>query len=452
MGCDMVVALGRATVDGQTLVGMNSDWPVSAGQLLSRVAGREFAPGEKVPCQGLILPQVRQTCSVLANQPDGWWGYSHGVNQHGVVAGCIMLCNRLPCPEPGLTGGDFVRLILERCHSARHAVDTLTDLIERCGQAAAQCGSVSGGRDHGFLIADAQEAFAVESAGHHWVYQEIQEVRAVSNVCVIHQDWDRISHGLATMAIEHGWWPGDGSKLDFAATLTENPVGQASGLRRWGRATLLLEQQNGHIDMPFIRKILADHYESTHFEIDPLVLSHGPVPLCQHGNAPGGGVTTSSMVMQLSADLSHLPVVWCAFGPPCSNVHFPVFLEGEVPYALAAGPDEEGFTSWSPSIYSAAAAGAAEGRLGQTLRQDAKGAQRIHDSLSRLQARIDAEAAEFSVEGARLKQAGNKAEVQRLAGQLMKHHMELFDAVVEELTALIRRPHIHPQRLIVSEH
>src|SRR5262249_30969428 len=164
MGCGIVVALGRATVDGQTLFGHNNDRPSRDGQLLCRVPGREFAPGEKVRTQYLDLHQVRKTNTVVASQPDQWWGYSHGVNDQGVAVGGTVLRTRLQCSEPGLTGGDLVRLTLERSRSARQAVDFLAELVERYGQASAPGGSSLVGGDHGFLIADAVEAFAVETA------------------------------------------------------------------------------------------------------------------------------------------------------------------------------------------------------------------------------------------------------------------------------------------------
>jgi hypothetical protein len=34
------------------------------------------------------------------------------------------------------------------------------------------------------------------------------------------QDWNRISPGLGQHAISQGWWPGDGSKLDFVGALS----------------------------------------------------------------------------------------------------------------------------------------------------------------------------------------------------------------------------------------
>jgi dipeptidase len=437
MGCDMVVALGRATADGQTLFGHNSDRSNRFGPLLCRTPGREHSPGEKVQTQYLELPQVRQTLSVLGSRPDHWWGYSHALNDQGVVMGCVGLTTHLAGQGPGLTGGDLVRLALERCHSSRQAVDVVVDLVERQGLSASPDVPPEGGSDHGFLIADAVEAFAVETAGRHWVYQEIHEVRAVSNVCIIRQDWDRISPGLAAHAIAQGWWPGDGSKLDFAGTLSEAPTGQASGLRRWGRATYLLEQQNGHIDATFLRRVLSDHYEGTHFEVDPQLASPGPVPLCQHGNGPGGSLTAASWVSQLSADPCHLPVAWCAFGPPCRDVYFPFFLDGDLPLAFTGADVDGGFRL-----------GERLARAGEALCNDAAGRERMRDCFGRLQAQFDREAENFAVEGAALKQSGQRLELRQQAASLMQRNLEQFEAVLGELETAVRKPGSSPHGVL----
>ena len=279
MGSDMVVALGPATIDGQTLFGNNSDRPLRERQSIRRVPGRELAPDEKLKINNLDLPQARHTYTVLGAQPEGCWGYTQGVNDQGVAAGCAALHNKIPCSGPGLLGTDLVRLILERGRTARQAVDLLIDLVGQHGQSEPLGNPPQG--DSSFLIADAKEAFAVETAGRHWVYQEIREVRAAGNACIIRQDWNRISPGLSDYVIRQGWWPADGSKLDFAGAVTENPMGHASGLRRWGRATLLLEQQNGHIDGGFLRRLLSDHYEGTELEVDPQDATDGPPPLCR---------------------------------------------------------------------------------------------------------------------------------------------------------------------------
>src|SRR5262249_16931310 len=157
-------------------------------------------------------------------QPLGLWGYQHGVNEHRVALGCAGWRSTLTCPRPGLLGADLVRLALERCRGARQAVDLITDLIERHGQGRFPGCAPPAEAAHVSLVADQQEAFTVEAAGAAWAAQEIHAVRAVSDVGVIRQDWSRIAHGLAGHAIDQGWWPADGSKLDFAGTLSAEPT------------------------------------------------------------------------------------------------------------------------------------------------------------------------------------------------------------------------------------
>ena len=416
MGCDTVAALGRAIVDGHTLFAHNSDRPPREGQALARLARREYSPGEKVRLQGIELPQVRHTAAVLGSRPEGCWGFTHGVNEHAVAVAATSQRTRLTIASPGPLGTDLVRLTLERSKTARQAVDHLTDLIERYGQGTAANAETS---DNAFLIADAREAFAVETAGRYWVYQEVGEVRAVSNVSIVHQDWDRIARGLAGHAIEQGWWPNDGSKLDFAIAVAGNPTGDGSALRRWGRATMLLEQQNGHIDAAFLRRLLSDHYEGMSCEVDPLGALRGPAALCQHSVSPTREATAASVVVQLSSGQDRLLTAWCAFGPPCISVYFPIFLEAEPPGPFVSEA-LDGFW-WRVN------------RLHDQLRRTTERWALARDTVSRLQARFDQEAEEFATEGAALKQRGDHAELQRLASLFMQHNLEQFEEVAESL-------------------
>jgi dipeptidase len=161
----MVVALARATADGRTLFGHSSRRPPGEGQSLVRLAGRGFAPGEAVRATHLDLPQVRQTHTVLAGRAGAEWGFRHGVNDQGVVAGVAAIDTRLENHEPGLTGPDLVRLALERAASARQAVDVVTDLIGRHGQGAFPGADAEGRHDSALLLADGREAYLLEAAG-----------------------------------------------------------------------------------------------------------------------------------------------------------------------------------------------------------------------------------------------------------------------------------------------
>lgn len=429
MGCDMVVALGRATVNGQTLFGLNAHRAPREPQTLHKVLGRAFALGEPVRTQFLEIPQVRQTCTVLGSQAHGLWGFQHGVNEHQVALGCAGWRSKLTRPEPGLLATDLVRLTLERSRSAGQAVDVLTNLIERHGQGRFPCRLPEWAGDSIFLVADASEAFRVEAAGAAWAAQEIREVRAASDVGIIRQDWDRIARGLGSYAIEQGWWPRDGSKLDFADTLSEEPTGRDSALRRWGRATLLLEQQDRHIDASFLRHLLSDHYTGTSYERKPSDGGRGVTPLCQHETGPGRASTVASFVVTLANSPHHLQLVWCAFGPPCISVHFPIFLEGRLPEVFSAGgPFFNSDSLWWRTQQLVRSLGADEQRW-----------ESVHRALRHLQSRFDSDVDELASEGAALKERGDTQELERLAGSLMQNHVERYDEALAELLPTARR-------------
>lgn len=421
MASDAMVALGRATADGSTFFAQNSHRPPRECQVLRRISGGPHVWGEKILTQCLELPQARQTHTVLGSQPDGYWGFTHGVNEHGVAIGRTTFHGKLQSPAPALLGTDLVRLVLERAATANQVVDLLTDLIERYGQGLFPGCPAQAEGDNAFLIATSAEAFVLEASGKHWVCQEIEQVRAISDVSTIHQDWSRISRGLSAHAIAESWWPGDGTKLDFADAVSGDLVGQFSALRRWGRATRLLEEQNGSIDGHFLRRLLSDHYEGMHAEVDPFGVVSRAAPLCQHGS-PTFLQTAASLVVSLQPPTEkHLPA-WCAFGPPCLSVYFPVFLDGELPEAFTAGGEQPtGGSLWWRGH-----------RLIEQLRRDPDRAAEVSEVFDRLQARFDQEAEEFAAEAAGLHREAS-TELPRLATLFMVHCVECYSDALDGL-------------------
>jgi dipeptidase len=419
----MVVALGDATVHGQTLFAHSSDQQPQDIQVLQRVPGRAHEAGENVSTQFLELPQARHTLTVLGSQPAGVWGYTHGLNDHGLAAGCTRLGSKLKLERPGLVGTDLVRLALERCNSAHQAVDLITDLIERHGQGMFPGCPPQVEGDSAIMLASPGEAYMLEAAGHHWVLQEIERVRAASDVGTIRQDWARISRGLSAHVIGHGWWPADGSKIDPVDSVHASALGTASALRRWGRATFLLEQQGEHIDVALLRRLLGDHYEGMQGAVDPFA-DGGPTPICQHGQTKGR-ITGTSLVAPLRDPQAGPPLAWCAFGPPCLSVFFPVFLDGDLPEAFRTAGHQPGVTGVGTWIF----------RLNEQLRSSPRHSA-VSDAFARLQARFDQDAEEFTAELQALQRQGSASECARQASVFMQHTLERFEEVLGSLPRL----------------
>jgi hypothetical protein len=192
------------------------------------------------------------------------------------------------------------------------------------------------------------------------------------------------------VAIARGWWPQDGSKVDFAEVLGEAAPGDAAALRRWGRATVWLEELSGRIDAAALRRLLSDPADG----------------LCQLADEPRGPATTASLLVRLQANRP--PLAWVAFGPPCLSVYLPACPLGELPAALA---ETRGAGEWLRPVQAAA-------------RADRRAAATLRAALGGLQARFDAMARDFLTEAAELSGRGEAGALARLAGSLAESALE----------------------------
>ncbi len=398
MGCEMATALPAATADGSTLFAHNSDRPAGEAWALLWAAGRDYAVGESVRVRRLTLPQVRRTHALLGLRPAGAWGCVHGVNEHGVAMGATPTFMRLRGEAAGLTGADVVRLTLERSSGARQAVDAATDLITRHGQGPCPGCPAEEDHDNAFLIADAREAHLLAACGAHWAVQQVGGVRALNEICHLRKDWDRISPGLADLAIQRGWQPEDGSKLDFSGALAADGGASALGYRWWGLATMLLEQQNGSVDHALMRRLLGE-------------------PAADPEARP---TATAGLVAQVGAPADGVPVAWCSFGPPRCRLYFPLPVIVEPPPAFRGdGAEENGCGLW---------------RLMRRELLDRPPTAEARAALAELQGRFDQAAGEFAPEAAALKRRGDAEGLRRLAESFMQSNWERFEDMWEGLT------------------
>ncbi len=398
MASDMAVALARATLDGHTYFAHNSNRPRGEAPALVRTVGRDHAPGEKVRATHIQLPQARRTYGVLAGRAGNVPGYQHGVNEKGVAAGCTPIRTRLLNDGPCLTGPDLVRLALERAGSALQAVEVVTDLIGRYGQGPF-AGAGEDSPDTALLLADCREAYVLEATGRHWVLATVGSVRGVSDACILHQDWDRISRGLSDLAIHRGWWPEDGCKLDFARAMGVHAASLAPAMRRWGQATMQLEQHSGTIDAAFLRRLLRLQAES----------------VCPSEGPPGDIETAASLIVRLGPQPDSMPMAWYAFGPLSASVYLPVLPVADLP---AVYGDDSG-------------AGSALWRfLGvwyDGSRQEPRTRAALLSRLAELQQQLDELAHEFLPQAESLHRKGQSDELRRLAGAFMQLACERFE-------------------------
>lgn len=345
--CDCLVAVGAATADGTTVFAKNSDRKTSECQPFLQFPAAMHPPGSTVRCTHVEIPQVAETYRVMGHSP--WWvfGFEHGVNEHAVAIGNETVFSREPVEErPGLIGMDLVRLGLERGRTAREALEVIATLVETHGQGGAAFAPDGAGYHNGFLLADPQEAWVLQTSGRHWAGRRVQ-LDAISNHLSVGSDWEIGSRDLDSFARAAGWWTGAG-RLDVAAAYRNPGVPGRISDGRLRRSRELLEAGRGLVDVASMQRSLRDHGASGFVRGSGTTTEdEAHFTLCMH--AEPVGTTTASLVAPLPRDPSRPWPVWISFGTPCTGVFLPVYLDGVIPAALARGgaTPSEGSAWWT---------------------------------------------------------------------------------------------------------
>jgi dipeptidase len=281
---------------------------------------------------------VEETAALLGSQPHWLWGFEHGVNEHRVAIGNEMVFAREPLGATGLLGMDLVRLGLERGRTAEDALVVMTTLLETHGQGGSGQPHLDWPYHNAFLVADPREAWVLETSARHWAARRVRSVGNISNGIALAADWERGSPDLTAFAVERGWWPAGGERVDFAAAYREEATVPPNLWReRCRRAAALLAEARGQLSPAALKAILRDHYDSGSIlprraPDDPLFFS-----LCMHADPLDN--TTAAMVARLPADPAIPATAWVCLGNPCVGVFMPCYLDGTVPAALGRGDE-----------------------------------------------------------------------------------------------------------------
>jgi secernin len=344
--CDTLAAMGTATATGTTIFAKNSDRERNEAQFLDLQPRRRYGRGAALRATYIAIPQAAVTHAVLLSRPFWIWGAEIGANEHGVVIGNEAVHPRQkPQQRAALIGMDLLRLGLECGASAAEAVNVITSLLEAHGQGGS-CGHL--GRryyDNSFIVADARDAFVLETVGRHWAVRRIDGVGAISNTYSIGSDMASSSAGLQDFARAQGWWDGAGI-FDFAGVVT-NPAhpGLQVARDRQRRSTERLASMAGGVDAATMMAILRDHgADGERADWHPQDIRGATI--CMHaGDRRRRGQSVGSMVSDLRAgDAIH----WVTgSSAPCTGVFKPVFLDSGLPeQGPRPGDQHDSATLW----------------------------------------------------------------------------------------------------------
>ncbi len=425
--CDTMVALPAGTTHGQTLFAKNSDRPWDECQPLELHERRSHDADARTECQFISLPEVDVTWRHVGSRPWWCWGYEHGFNEHQVVIGNEGLGSKFDsAQEPRLIGMEILRLGLERGRTAREAVDCMTGAITEYGQGKFDNDANVRTYDNGYIVADPQEAFVIETAGHEWAVQRVEGAVGISNVYSVETAYESLSDTAESTAIEHGWWTAGQLPFNFADAYSANDRTQGSGAMRRRRSCAVLGARSGGIDTAAMMSLLGDHSDATQPD-EPFRTDLTGKGICIHfDEGPKGGNTAASLVADLCADGSRLPIYWCSFYSPCQAPFFPVFLQGTPPERLAIGgqhPTED--SPWWRFL-----------RLAHLAREDAP--HRVAEIRSRwaaLESDLMISAYPLAIDAKRMIDAGDEAGAQQRLTAYMQDNVDRMLATTEDLIA-----------------
>lgn len=336
--CDTILAPPVSTTSASMLYGKNSDRQRNEAQAVQLHRGALHRGGEEVRCTYIAIPQTRQTYSVLLCRPFWMWGAEMGANEHGVVIGNQAVHALAPAQEQeALLGDDLVRLGLERARSAQEAVDIITTLLGKYGQGGNNGHLTRSYFNNAFMIADATQAFVLETLGREWLIENVAGVRAMSNRYSIDAA-QGVSAGLPSLIRESGWSTDETvSYAERIANPDREHIGYASARRHC--STSLLKLHDGEITALKMMRILRDHGDGAGHVSgwqDECAMRR---TVCMHAGAENSpGQTTGSMVSDVMGSQA---VHWVTgSAAPCTSIFKPVLLDSPLPQTEGLTPTD----------------------------------------------------------------------------------------------------------------
>jgi dipeptidase len=205
--CDTFVCPPAQSASGNMIFGKNSDREPNEAQQIVSIKGYT-SPLKKVLCTYISIPAPLLQYEVILSKPFQMWGAEMGVNEKGLAIGNEAVFTKIPFlrKNTGLTGMDLIRLALQSCTTALEAAKFISKLIETYGQDA--CGGYT---DKGFyyhnsfMIADPNEAYVLDTAGHFWVLEKVSSYRAISNGLSVEKEYVAIHKSAIQYARTKGW-------------------------------------------------------------------------------------------------------------------------------------------------------------------------------------------------------------------------------------------------------
>lgn len=340
--CDTVAIPKSCSLSGCNILGKNSDRDVTEAQPLIYFPAQDHALGEKLKCTYIEVEQAPHTYAMIGSKPWWMWGFEMGANECGVAIGNEAEWSEIPpSDKAALLGMDLLRLGLERGATALEALNVIIEHLEKYGQGGAckyGCTIEDFAYHNTFTISDPTEMYLLETVDRQWVYRRLTDVRGISNVYSIDEDYDGISDGMIDFAVENELHiPGE--KFNFAKSFMLLKQGFVSGFARSRWSTSKLKELKGKLDPENVLGILRGHYEGTLVENPWSPVSCCVPSVCMHGYEPNGSHSAATMIIEYhnTRYKELIYTYWGSMCPPCCSFIAPFYNTGYIPKKLSGG-------------------------------------------------------------------------------------------------------------------
>ena len=336
--CDTLIATKLATTNNIAVFGKNSDRPPNEGQHIAYFPAATHDAGSSLKCTYIEIPQVQKTNAVLLSKPFWMWGAEMGVNEHGLVIGNEAVFSKIPAnKKPALLGMDMLRAALERANEPKEALHIIIDLLEKYGQG----GNCTQGEElyyhNSFIIANADDAWVLETVDKQWAARQIKDVYSISNCLTLGNNYDIASPNLVDLAIQKGFSKSQGQfhlakdYSDFIFTTF------GKGRARRETTICVLEEQKGKVSIESMMATLRSH-KSEHFDPQSSITE---VDVCMHAGFGPIRVSQSTASMVVYLDKTNPIIFATGTSAPCTSIFKPFWMDSASSLNLGPAPTSQ---------------------------------------------------------------------------------------------------------------
>jgi secernin len=323
--CDTLIAARQVTEHGKAIFAKNSDRPPNESQYIACFPASRHESNSRLKCTYIDIPQTERTNAVLLSMPFWMWGAEMGVNEHGLVIGNEAVFSKIPPnKKPALLGMDMLRVALERTSTAGQALQLIIHLLEEFGQGGNCVHEGESYYHNSFIIADANDAWVLETVDKEWAARKIKDIYSISNCITLQGQFDLASEGLIATAAEKGWTKSTG-QFDFAKDYSDS-IYTNFGRGRIRRATTFskLEEKTGSFSVQSAMNILRAHQSDPQTGISS-------VDVCMHAGWGPIRISQSTASMVALLDDTHPVIFATGTSAPCTSIFKPFWIDASLP-------------------------------------------------------------------------------------------------------------------------